>query len=214
MSVCCILQQDDEADSESIAHSSDMREKLNQAEDNNRQLALRKEIESKTFQERIDKLVSCTAFNPRFERTLLNASLVFQDLGILFYSRNSRRRSNVSRTPRTTSSRPRSPNRGKGGEARNLRRSIIDGRGEAGRTVEEQLQVTVAELRAELRSTKDELERAQKHVKQYQAIAETEGDSLRELTATYEEYKSSTEASLTEKDVSSDFCFLSSCRAE
>jgi len=104
-------------------------------------------------------------------------------------------------------------------EAKEEKLAIFEGRsatgeGEAGRTVEEQLQVTVAELRAELRSTKDELERAQKHVKQYQAIAETEGDSLRELTATYEEYKSSTEASLTEKDVSSDFCFLVPYRDE
>lgn len=39
-------------------YSAELKEKLNQAEDTNRQLALRKEIEGKTFQERIDKLVS------------------------------------------------------------------------------------------------------------------------------------------------------------
>jgi len=92
-------------------------------------------------------------------------------------------------------------------EAKEEKLAIFEGRsaageGEAGRTVEEQLQVTVADLRAELRSVKEELERTQKHVKQYQAIAETEGDSLREMTATYEEYKTSTESSLAEKDVS------------
>lgn len=37
--------------------SNELKDKLNQESDNNRQLALRKEIESKTFQERIDKLV-------------------------------------------------------------------------------------------------------------------------------------------------------------
>jgi len=53
----------------------------------------------------------------------------------------------------------------------------------------------------ELRTTKADLERAREHTKQYQAIAETQGESLREVTATYDEYKAATESSIAEKDV-------------
>ncbi|GAA6015704.1 hypothetical protein JCM11491_002452 [Sporobolomyces phaffii] len=156
----------------------ELKEKLTQAEDTNRQLALRKEIEGKTFQERLDKL---TADHSSTRESLIAAQTSQEHL-------EQRVRDLVLQI-----------------EAKEEKLSIFEGRsatgdGDAGRTVEEQLQVSVAELRAELRSTKDELERTQKHVKQYQAIAETEGDSLRELTATYEEYKTSTETSLAEKD--------------
>lgn len=58
-------------------------------------------------------------------------------------------------------------------------------------------------LSNELRTVKTELERAKEHVQQYQAIAETQGDSLREVNATYEEYKASMEAATAEKDVRS-----------
>lgn len=56
--------------------------------------------------------------------------------------------------------------------------------------------------RNELRSVKGELERAKEHVKQYQVIAETQGVSLQEVTATYEEYKTTMDAATAEKDVS------------
>ncbi|GAA5901318.1 uncharacterized protein JCM6883_000178 [Sporobolomyces salmoneus] len=160
------------------SQGAELKEKLNQAEDNNRQLALRKEIEGKNFQDRIDTLTS-DYFSTR--EKLVAAQTSQEHL-------EQRVRDLVLQI-----------------EAKEEKLAIFEGRsataeGEAGRTVEEQLQVTVADLRAELRSVKDELERTAKHVKQYQAIAETEGESLRELTATYEEYKSSTETSLAEKD--------------
>lgn len=44
-----------------MGRSAELKDKLNQESDSNRQLALRKEIESKTFQERIDKLVRLSA---------------------------------------------------------------------------------------------------------------------------------------------------------
>lgn len=91
-------------------------------------------------------------------------------------------------------------------------------------THEQQLEVTVADLRyvtesflcdfhntptdffmlfrAELRSTKADLERATAHVEQFQAIGETQGESLRQLTATYDEYKSLTDAAISENEVS------------
>mgnify|MGYP000094212121 CR=1 FL=1 len=53
----------------------------------------------------------------------------------------------------------------------------------------------------ELRTTKAELERAKEHVQQYQVISETQGESLREVTATYDEFKAATESSIAEKDV-------------
>lgn len=48
---------------------------------------------------------------------------------------------------------------------------------------------------------KSELERAQAHVEQYKAIAETQGESLRDLNTTYDEYKLSTDGAIAEKQV-------------
>ncbi|GAA5963338.1 hypothetical protein JCM21900_002043 [Sporobolomyces salmonicolor] len=160
--------------------AAELKEKLNAAEDNNRQLALRKEIEGKTFQERLDKL---TTEHSSTRESLVAAQTSQEHL-------EQRVRDLVLQI-----------------EAKEEKLAIFEGRstagaegGEAGRTVEEQLQVTVADLRNELRSAKSELERAQAHVKQYQAIAETQGESLRQVTATYEEYKASTDAVVAEKD--------------
>lgn len=69
------------------------------------------------------------------------------------------------------------------------------------RSPEEQLQVTVADLRAELRTVKSELERATANVQQFRDIAEAEGTALAELTATYDAYKTSTDAEKAEKEV-------------
>ncbi|GAA5919237.1 hypothetical protein JCM1841_006512 [Sporobolomyces salmonicolor] len=160
--------------------AAELKEKLNAAEDNNRQLALRKEIEGKTLQERLDKL---TTEHSSTRESLVAAQTSQEHL-------EQRVRDLVLQI-----------------ETKEEKLAIFEGRstagtegGEAGRTVEEQLQVTVADLRNELRSAKSELERAQAHVKQYQAIAETQGESLRQVTATYEEYKASTDAVVAEKD--------------
>ncbi|BGP43630.1 Protein mlp1 [Rhodotorula kratochvilovae] len=160
------------------AQAAELKDKLNQESDSNRQLALRKEIESKTFQERIDKLSSDHAST----REQLIAAKTSQE------HLEQRVRDLVLQV-----------------EAKEEKLAIFEGRGaggegDANRTVEEQLQVTVADLRNELRTTKAELERAKEHVKQYQAIAETQGESLREVTATYEEYKAATESAIAEKD--------------
>lgn len=87
--------------------------------------------------------------------------------------------------------------------------AIFEGRGtgangeDPSRSVEEQLQVTVADLRAELRTVKSELERATANVQQFKDIAEAEGTALAELTATYDTYKTSTDAEKAEKEVGS-----------
>ncbi|KPV73223.1 uncharacterized protein RHOBADRAFT_28975, partial [Rhodotorula graminis WP1] len=160
------------------AQAADLKDKLNQESDSNRQLALRKEIESKTFQERIDKL---TADHSTTREKLVAAQTSQEHL-------EQRVRDLVLQV-----------------EAKEEKLVIFEGRSSSGetdttRTVEEQLQVTVADLRNELRTAKADLERAKEHTKQYQAIAETQGESLREVTATYDEYKAATESSIAEKD--------------
>ncbi|GAA5982753.1 hypothetical protein JCM11641_007777 [Rhodosporidiobolus odoratus] len=158
--------------------TTELKDKLNQAEDSNRQLSLRKEIEGKTFQERIDKL---TAEHSITREQLIVAKTSQEHL-------EQRVRDLVLQV-----------------EAKEEKLAVFEGRsgtgeGDTTRSVEEQLQVTVADLRNELRTVRSELERAKEHVAQYQAIAESQGESLREVTATYEEYKSSTDASIAEKD--------------
>ncbi|BGP27784.1 nucleoprotein TPR [Rhodotorula toruloides] len=156
--------------------AAELKERLNQEADTNRQLALRKEIESKSFQERIDKL---NADYAETREKLVAAETSQQHL-------EQRVQDLVLQV-----------------EAKEEKLAVYEGRsasGETSQSAEEQLQVTVADLRNELRTVKGELERAKEHVKQYQAIAETQGESLREVTATYEEYKASTESAIAEKD--------------
>ncbi|BGP20306.1 Protein mlp1 [Rhodosporidiobolus nylandii] len=160
------------------AQAAELKEKLNQAEDSNRQLALRKEIDGRTFQDRIDKL---TAEHSSTREELVAAKTSQEHL-------EQRVRDLVLQV-----------------EAKEEKLAVYEGRtgtgeGDPTRSAEEQLQVTVADLRNELRTVKAELERAKEHVAQYQAIAETQGESLREVTAVYEEYKSSTDAAIAEKD--------------
>ncbi|BGP11538.1 Protein mlp1 [Rhodotorula toruloides] len=156
--------------------AAELKERLNQESDTNRQLALRKEIESKTFQERIDKL---NADYAETREKLVAAETSQQHL-------EQRVQDLVLQV-----------------EAKEEKLAVYEGRsasGESSQSAEEQLQVTVADLRNELRAVRSELDRAKEHVKQYQAIAETQGESLREVTATYEEYKTSTESAIAEKD--------------
>ncbi|GAA5874743.1 hypothetical protein JCM8547_005199 [Rhodosporidiobolus lusitaniae] len=159
--------------------ASELKDKLNQVEDANRQLTLRKEIEGKTFQERIDKL---TTEHSTTREQLVAAQTSQEHL-------EQRVRDLVLQV-----------------DAKEEKLAVFEGRsstggeGDSTRSVEEQLQVTVADLRNELRTVKAELERAKEHVAQYQAIAETQGESLREVTATYDEYKTSTDATIAEKD--------------
>ncbi|GAA5985408.1 hypothetical protein JCM10908_006964 [Rhodotorula pacifica] len=158
------------------AQATDLREKINVESDNARQSALRRELEAKTFQERIDRLTA--------EHGTTREKLVAAETS----------QTHLEERVRDLALQV---------EAKEEKLALYEGRnatGDASQSPEEQLQASVAELRNELRSTKGELERAKEHVKQYQAIAETQGVSLQEVTATYEEYRTAMDAATAEKD--------------
>ncbi|KAM0751487.1 hypothetical protein T439DRAFT_300397 [Meredithblackwellia eburnea MCA 4105] len=160
------------------AQTSELRDRLAAEQDSVRQHTLRKELDSRLYQERIDKL---TAEHQITRESLVSATTSKEHL--------EQRISDL--TLQLTS--------------KEEKLAIFEGRtsvaGGSERTHEEQLEVTVAELRAEVRTLKSSLERANANVQQFQAIAETEGESLRQVTATYDEYKLSTERVVAEKDV-------------
>ncbi|KAK4056430.1 Protein mlp1 [Microbotryomycetes sp. JL221] len=157
------------------AQATELKDKLTQETDANRQLALRKEVETRTMQERIDRL---TAEYSETRESLVGAKTAQEHL-----------QQRVSDLLLQIT-------------AKEEKLAIFEGRSgdAAGQTAEQQLQVTVADLRTELRSVKSELERANANVEQYKSIAEAEGSALAGLTATYEEFKASTDASIAEKD--------------
>ncbi|KAK4703148.1 nucleoprotein TPR, partial [Phenoliferia sp. Uapishka_3] len=157
---------------------AEMKERLAQETDAGRQLTLRKELEGKAYQDRIDKL---SAEHQATREALLVAKTSKEHID-----------QRVSDLMRQLA-------------AKEEKLSVYEGRGSASdnpeRTREEQLEASVAELRTELRAAKGALERANANVQQFQAIAETEGESLRDLTKTYDEYKASTDQLIAEKDV-------------
>ncbi|KAI5479511.1 nucleoprotein TPR [Pseudohyphozyma bogoriensis] len=147
-----------------------------QETDASRQLALRKELEAKTFQDRVDKL---TAEHQETREALIMARAAKEHLD--------QRVADLSAQV----------------TAREEKLRVYEGRTsaseESSQTREQQLEVTVAELRVELKTAQTDLENAKAHVQQYKAIAETEGDSLRDITATYDEFKAKMDGAVEEK---------------
>jgi nucleoprotein TPR len=65
---------------------------------------------------------------------------------------------------------------------------------------EQQLQIEIAELRGDLRGAQVDAEQSRSHVEQYKAIAQASEEALTQLQATYDEYQTTTQASISEKD--------------
>lgn len=66
---------------------------------------------------------------------------------------------------------------------------------------EQQLEVEVADLRSALKIAEVDLATARSHVQQFQDISQANEAALATLTATYDEYKASTETQLTQREV-------------
>ena len=181
--------------------SAELKDKLNQETDATRQLALRKELDAKSYQERLDRLVSPDSLRPAMLTADPNLSQTAEH--------SATRESLVSASTSKEHLEQRVAELTIQITAKEEKLAIYEGRGNRGaddpsRSIEEQLEVTVADLRAELRSTKAELERATVNVQQFKDIAEAEGGALAELTATYDAYKASTDTTIAEKEVSYD----------
>ena len=61
---------------------------------------------------------------------------------------------------------------------------------------------TSAMYRGQLRAAQVEAKQAKEHAEQYHSISSATEEALADLTATYDQYKASTESSLASKDVS------------
>lgn len=66
---------------------------------------------------------------------------------------------------------------------------------------EQQLQVELADVRAELQTAKVEAEQARAHVEHFKLISQANEDALAQLNTTSDEYRTSTDAALAEKEV-------------
>lgn len=155
------------------------KDRLSQEIENARQVALRRELEGKEYQERIDKLN--TEYHEAREG-LINAKNAA--------SRSEERADSLARQV----------------AAYEEKLAVYEGRrmqsgGDSSLSREQQLETQVAELRGELSRAKMEVEQANKHVEQYKAIAQANEETLTEVNATYDEYKKHTEATLAQKDV-------------
>ncbi|KAI5479520.1 nucleoprotein TPR [Pseudohyphozyma bogoriensis] len=136
-----------------------LRERISHETDASRQLALRKELEAKTFQDRVDKL---TAEHQETREALIMARAAKEHLD--------QRVADLSAQV----------------TAREEKLRVYEGRTSAS---EESSQTREQQLEGDCRRASTDLETAKAHVQQYKAIAETEGDSLRDITATYDEFK-------------------------
>lgn len=157
------------------------KERLSQESETSRQISLRKELETKEFQSRIDKLTAdyhdarevLLATKNRAERAEERSEAMARQIAayeekLAVYEG---RRSSGGAT--------------NGGTSSSISR-------------EQQLESQVADLRGQLSTARLEVEQANAHVEQYKAIARAHEETLAELNGTYDEYKRSMEAQLAE----------------
>lgn len=156
------------------------KDRLSQETENARQAALRRELEGKEYQERIDKL---TSEYHEAREALINANNAAM--------RSEERAESLARQI----------------AAYEEKLAVYEGRrasagGDSSLNREQQLETQVADLRGELSRAKMEVEQANKHVEQYKAIAQANEETLAEVNSTYDEYKRNIETTAAQKDVS------------
>ncbi|SCV74494.1 BQ2448_8135 [Microbotryum intermedium] len=163
------------------SQASDLKSRLDTETEASRQLSLRKDFESKQYQERLDKLqgeYSTTREKlVEAETSRTHLDLRVQDLQLQV-------------------------------TAREEKLAIYEGRSAAARagggdpslSATEQLEISLADVRIELEETKAKLERSVVHARELQNIADAQGGALAELQATYDAYKIFVDAQIAEKD--------------
>jgi nucleoprotein TPR len=161
------------------------KDRLSQESESARQLSMRRELEGRDFQERLDKLTG--EYHEAREALLTSKNTA---------SRAEERAESLARQV----------------AAYEEKLAVYEGRrsqtgGDSSLSREQQLETQVADIRGELSRAKKEAEQAAGHVEQYKAIAQANEEALAELNSTYDEFKKSMEATLAQKDVSVEFAF-------
>ncbi|SCZ98145.1 BZ3500_MvSof-1268-A1-R1_Chr3-3g06608 [Microbotryum saponariae] len=163
------------------SQASDLKTRLDTETEASRQLTLRKDFESKQYQERLDKLQGEYATTREklveAETSRTHLDLRVQDLQLQVTAREEKLAIYEGRSAAARA----------GGEASSL-------------SATEQLEITLADVRIELEETKAKLERSVVHARELQNIADAQGGALAELQATYDAYKISVDTQIAEKD--------------
>ena len=156
------------------------KDRLTQETESARHLGMRKELEGKELQSRIDKLTND-----------------YHDAREEFINLKNKAERSEERAEATA----------RQVAAYEEKLAVYEGRrnqssGDSSISREQQLETQVADLRAELGTARMAAEQARGHVEQYKAIAQANEEALAELNTTYDEYKRSTEIINAHKDVS------------
>ncbi|SGY80993.1 BQ5605_C009g05432 [Microbotryum silenes-dioicae] len=163
------------------SQAGDLKTRLDTETEASRQLTLRKDFESKQYQERLDKLQGEYATTREklveAETSRTHLDLRVQDLQLQVTAREEKLAIYEGRSAAARA----------GGEASSL-------------SATEQLEIMLADVRIELEETKAKLERSVVHARELQNIADAQGGALAELQATYDAYKISVDARIAEKN--------------
>lgn len=172
------------------AQLAEMKERVKVEADSARQATLQREIESRDYQSKIDKLTgehlaarenlsAASASKSHLENQVLQLQkqLTLKGERLAVYEGH-RRSDNLS-------------DQALGGAAARNHDPTL--------SKEQRLEIEVSELKIELAAAKEECSRAQQHVEQFKSISESAEAALESLSKTHDEYKSSQEAELERK---------------
>ncbi|KDN51342.1 hypothetical protein K437DRAFT_254932 [Tilletiaria anomala UBC 951] len=173
-----------------IAHleeeSRSARDKAGKKEEEARMVTLRKEVETRDLQSRLDK-ATAEASSAKEQLAAVNTSLSH-----LRAKAADLQKQLTAREEKLDVFERHSAAASTGASSRNVA-------GSSGNR-EQELEITLAELRSELRNANVEVEQAKAHVEQYKAIAQANEDSLAQLQSTYDQFKAETDAGVAQKD--------------
>ena len=168
-----------------------MRDRTTKVEEEARFLGLRKEVETKELQARIEKATGETA-TVREQLAITTTSLThLQSKATELQKQLNAREEKLAVFEKHTATAASNGAAAAGGIDANRER---------------ELEITMADLRSELRNAEVEMEQSRAHVEQYKAIAQANEDSLAQLQRTYDQYKTETDSAMAQKDVSA--CYL------
>ncbi|TIA69826.1 hypothetical protein E3P92_03366 [Wallemia ichthyophaga] len=152
-----------------------LKEDLTHESDQHKQLSLRREIESKEYQNRIDKLTNELHTSKEnvveYRTTRDHLHVRVEDLTQQLKNKEERLAVFENRN----------------GDSTNL-------------STEQQFQIEIAELRSELETTKAEVGKSNTHIEQFKQIAQANENALQEMNESYDSYKISQDKLLSEKE--------------
>lgn len=161
----------------------DLRDRITKEEEAHRQTALRRDVETTDLRTRLDRV------SEELAKAREDLAVAHNSVQHLTARSNELQKQNDSKDDKLAVY-----------ERRNTSSSASGTSAGTPLDREQQLQVEIADLKGELRGAQVEVEQAKAHIEQFKSIASANEDALGQLQTSYDEYKRTMDASVTQKD--------------